>query len=617
MRQLKSILAKAILAVFALFMAFPNTMVVHAEEVEADLITLEEVKDITVMFTYEGEQPEITFLSPSGKKYEEGVTPQTELAAAHGEGWSSYKIFSAEIGTWRVLCDKKNNEYVDYNIVEEVDGLCIQSFDIVSIEEGKANLSFLVTMGEDGRSWFEYTITAIAGEDESAGKVLRTGSGYTGDTHEVTVDLKLSSYSDYRLLLEVTARQGLEMFDSRLSESFSYVNANTPAAMEDFYVKINTSDHTCEIDWEDFRLGWDYFVAAFADGDTDNPIYTNEPDDELDKFAYPADAEKLTVQVYYRKNDVLSEPVTKEIDLINGELLTIVTPEITASTQLELAYKTNKASLLEVWINDESGQYNIDGEDSVYFPLAEGVNTVRAGFSGDNNISYWVSADIFRDSTLPVLTLFENLDGMTFRKGEAVISGAVKNAAKLTINDAEVVIGEDGVFEHTVALASGANQVTIVATSESGIGTSRSMQITRAGGGVISGSYKDYLPLLIALGVSLIIILYTLIFVRKKDKDAAKPKKPMTYKRFAVRLGIGIFLLDAVSAAGYVYFTLFNNSRRYIELVKESLAKAARYTDYEQYFFLGMLILSGMLVLNLVIGLAVRTIRNKKNKQSE
>lgn len=612
MRQLKSILAKIVLIVFALLMVFPNEMVIQAEVVEADLVTLEETKDLTVMFTYEGDQPEIIFLSPSGKEYKEGTSSQTELLAAHGEGWSTYKITGAEAGTWRIRCDKKNNEYVDYSIVEEIDGLSIQSFDIVSIEGEQATLSFLVTMGEGEHIWYDYTITAIAGEDENAGKLVTSGSSQTGETCEVKANLKLSSYEDYRFLLEVTAKQGLEMFDSMVSESFSYVNTSTPAAMEDFYVKINTSDNSCELDWGDFRIGWnrEYTVVAFADRDEENPVYTNVTSEEQDLFFYPVGTEKLTVRVYYKDNEILSEPAVKEIDLAQGEMLTMVTPEITAGGQLELAYKTDAPTTLEVWINEESGQYNIEGENSIYFPLSEGINTVKAGFYGSNNISYWVSADIFRNSTPPVLTLYENPDGMTFRTSKAVISGMAKNAAKLTINDVEVAIDEEGVFEYTITLAEGTNSVTIVATSEAGVGISRSLQIVRNGGGLMAASYKNYLPLLIMLVVSVFIILYALIFLRKKKKETEREKKPMTYKGFAIKLGIGVFVLDAVSVAGYIYFYSFNNSIRYIELVKESVSKAARYVEYQQYFFFGMLILSGVLVLNLLVGLVV----HKKKK---
>lgn len=619
MRQLKNISAKLMFAVFALFMVFSNTMVVQAEEVEAELITLEEAKDFTIMFSYEGEQPVITFISPSGVEYAEGISPDTVLVSAHGSGWSTYKIIGAEAGTWRVRCDKKNNEYVDYNFVEEIDGLCIQNFNVVSIVDNQAALSFMVTMGEDEHIWYDYTITAIAGEDESAGKQLKRGSALTGEACEVNVKLELSSYDNYRFLLNVVTHDGLEMFDSMMSEPFSYVNTNTPEAMEDFYVTIDMSKHSVIMDWNEFRKGWgtEYTVLVIADDDEANPVYMHETSSEKDGFLYPVGAKKLKIQLFYKDGGVLSQAVSKEIDLVNGEKLGVVTEDITAGTQLELAYRSSAPALLEVRINEESGQCNIDGESSVFFPLSAGVNTVWASFAGSNNVTYCVTAEIFRDATPPVLTIYENLDGMTFKEAEAVISGAVKNAAKLTINDVEVAIDEKGVFKHTLALVEGKNNVTIVATSATGIGTSRSMQIMRKGGILTVASYKEYLPLLIALGASVVIILYTLIFVRKKDKSADKPKKPKTYKKFAVKLGIWAFVLEAVSVAGYVYFYRFNNSRQYIELVKESVSKAARYTDYQEYCFLAMLGFAGLMVLNLIVGLIVRTLCKKKAAKAE
>ncbi len=614
MRQFKNVLAKVMLAVFVLFMAYPNTMVVRAEVVEAELITLEETQDFTVMFTYEGEKPEITFLSPSGVEYAEGITPETVLMSAHGEGWSTYKVIAAEAGTWSVRCDKKNNEYVDYNFVEEIDGLCIQNFNIVSIEEGKATVSFLVTMGEDESIWYDYSITAIAGEDQSAGKTLKNGGCYTGQDCEVTFTLDLTSYTDYHLLLEVNAEQGLEMFDSMMSEPFSFENASTPEAMEDFTVLVNTSNNSCELDWRNYSKGWssEYTVVVIADGDTENPVYLNQTTETKDVFFYPEGAKKVTIQLYYHTGGAQSEPCSKELDLAAGEILQIMTPDITAGTQLELAYRTNAPVLLEVWLNEENGQYNIEGASAIYLPLSIGVNTVNAQFAGSNNVTYQVSAEVFRDATPPILTLYENFDGMTFKDAEAVISGEVKNAVKVTINDVEVVLGENGKFEHTFALAEGANNVTIVATSEAGIGTSRSMQITRKGGGIIAGSYKNYLPLLISLGVSALIILYTLIFVRRKDKSK---KKPLTYKRFAVKFGLLVFLLDVLCGAGYVYFYRYNTGRKYIELVKQSVSKAARYKDYEWYSLMGVVILTGVLGVNLLVGLLVKTFKKKREKK--
>lgn len=616
MRHLKGFVCKVLLALLAVFLIVPDVMTVHAEEVEAELITIEEEKDFAVMFTYEGEQPVVTFISPSGVEYAEGISSEAELLSAHGEGWSTYKVISAQAGTWRVRCDKKNNEYVNYSFVEEIDGLCIQSFQIISIEDAEAKLSFDVTMGDDEQIRYNYSITAIAGEDESAGKLLKKGSAYTGETCEVSVDMELSSYENYRFLLEVTANAGMEMFDSMLSEQFSYVNSNTPQAMEDFYAKIDMSNSYCELNWKDFSVGRnnEYHLLVFGDGDTENPVYTNETTNTEDGFYYPVECKTLNIKLYYKNKGVLSEPVIKEIDLINGEKLTIITGEITSGAQLELEYKTNEPALLEVRRNEESGQYNITGTGSVYFPLKEGENSIEASFVGGDNITYVVRRDVFRNTTPPVLVLYENLDGMTFKNGEAVLNGEVKNTEKLTVNDMEVAIGEEGTFTYTLALTEGVNNVTIVATSPLGVSTSRNMQILSVAGGLQGSNRKEYLPLLVSLGISIVIILYTLLFVRKKEKGTEKTRKPMTYKRLAISLGIWTALLDAISVAGYVYFYRLNHSRKYAEVVKESLSKAVRYMDYEQYFFKAMLIFSGILVINLLIGLGVKFIGKKMGK---
>ncbi len=610
MKLLKKLIGKIMLPLFAVLLCMAQPLNARAEVVEADLITLEEQRDLTVMFTYEGEQPEVVFISPDGAEYGEGISDETEFVSAHGEGWSTYKVLGAQAGTWRVRCDKKNNEFVDYNFVEEVDGLVIRRFEIAGIENGQAKLSFDVAFGEEEALWYRYTITAIAGEDESAGKELASGNNYTGTTVETTVNLgQLSSYNGYRLLLEVWATKGLEMFDSMLSAPFDYVNPNTPASMEGFRTKLNVSDNVCELDWSEFAKGWgaEYDLVVFADGDTAEPVYTNTSSALKDMFSYPVGTQKLSVHLYYKQNGVLAEPFTKEIDLTDGEFLKLVTPEITSNSQLELAYHVIDASVLSVTVNEEQGEYRIQDTGSLYFPLKSGMNSVEASFAGRDDITYCVKDEIYLDTTPPVLTLYENLDGMTFQTDKAVISGSVKNAAQLLINDMSVTVGEDGTFLQEIMLNEGANSVTVVAKSASGVGVSRTMNITRKSGNVIVNEKNNFLPLLISLAVSFFIILFSLIFLRKD----IKAKKPASYRRFAVKLGILAMLFDVVSIAAFVYFYLFNSSTKYMELVNESIAKAVRYLDYQDVAFFTMIILTGILVLNVVVGLIAKTIGKK------
>lgn len=612
------------LAALALCLLFPGKAAASAMQgtenrqvVEAELVRLETQQDLTVMFTYEGDKPQITLLSPSGKEYAEGISGETELLAAHGEGWSTYKILAAEPGTWRVRCDKKNNEYVDYSLVDEVDGLCIRSFEVLGIGDGQAKLSFDVGMGEEEQIRYHYRITVIAGEDTSAGKQVAEGNAYTQTPMEVTVSLALSDYENYRFLLETTAVDGLEMYDSMLSEPFAYVNPGTPDRMEDFSVMLDAHAGSCRVNWEEFAKGYstEYYLVAVADGDTDNPIYTENTRSRETVFYYPAGTEKLTVELYYRWNDILSAAVTKEMNL-QEELLGLVTEEQTAAAQLELTYRTAERTSLEVTVNGQSGTYFIEDAGTIYFPLQEGTNRIEASFQGRNRVTYCISGTVYRDNMPPVLTLFEDYDGMTFRQGSAVIAGSVKNAARLLINDTEVALGEDGTFSHAVTLGEGANCVTIVAESPSGIGNSRTMQLLYEKGGAVTGTETGWKSLLIALGVSAVIILYTLIFVRRSEKPR-KERRGGVLRSLLTAFLVLAGALDAAAIAAYVFLYRFNNSRQYVELVRESLEKAARYLDYQELAMMAVLALSGVLLLSLLAFLLVRHFAKKRKKTAE
>ncbi len=615
MRKYTKFLIRIIVGILVLFMMLPGAVTVRAEEVEENLIKLEEEGDFTVMFTYEGERPEIIFISPSGKEYAEGVSTEAELLSSHGEGWSTYKVIAAEAGQWKVRCDKKDNEEIEYVFVKEVDGLCIQSFDIVSIEEKNATLSFDVSMGEDEKIRYNYTITAIVGEDDSAGKELASGSAYTGEVKEVNVAMELSSYEGYRFMLEVTAKSGLEMYDYMLSEEFDYVNPDTPAAIEDYYTYIDMGNNWCRLDWSSYDMGWNtvYQLVVTADGDTANPVYTSSTTEKGEIFSYPVGTKELTINLYYQKNAVLSEPVTKVIDLEKGEALKLLNEEVTSKAQLELFYNTAVQSALTVKINEKEGVYNIQDSNTLYFSLTPGVNTISASFEGSNKIIYIAEKEIYYDTTPPGLKIYEDLDGMSFKSDSATISGKVENAAKLFVNEVELTIGEDGSFLYSVPLKAGENQVVVRAESSSGVGISKSMVITRIEDTPIISTKNEYLPLIISLVVSLVIVAYTFIFVRNREKV----KKPFNLKRSAITVSVVVGLFDVVCIAAYVYLYSINNSKKYLEIVEESVKKAADYLTYQKIALIAMLILSGILALiigGLVIG---KKLANKKSAKSD
>lgn len=594
--------------------------------IEQEFWELETAGEFTVMFYYEGEQPEIIFISPTGVEYGEGISPETEFLSAHGDGWSTYKVLNAEAGQWRLRCDKKNNEEIEYTMVDVVNSICIQNFSLTGIQGTTATVCFEVTKGEES-VWYDYTIYAVAKGAETVKQKLKTGSALAGEVTEIGVALDISSRAEYYLLLDVVHNDGeLETFDSMETGPFAYENPNTPAAIADFTVEVNLESGLCEVDWSAFRsYGYvQYKLEVFADENTEEAVYNLTTEDTYASFFYPVNAENLEITLYEIRNDVLSKPKTKEIDLKHGEYVKVLTEEVTASATLELEYNVKEPTELYVILNDKSGVYAVDGRDTVLFTMQNGWNEVEAYFTGDDGSTYRVSKDIYYTWLAPTITLYEELDGKTIFTETVTISGGTQNAATLTVNGVGVELEENGVFSYELPLADGENTVTLVAATAEGISATRSFSVTKEAAQAVSGTvagtpvtggeektgavgleFVNLLPVIGCVVASLVLMLGFLLCSVNKKKGIA--------------IALAIVFAAAAGTAGYFYYRLytFNKSIGYTELAKNSVETAAKYLDYEVYMkwvSIGVAGLFAVTVLGIVIAELVKKLKKRKKK---
>ncbi len=572
-----------LLAVAMLAVLFCTPSRAVAETTEAEFLYLETAGEFTVMFTYEGERPEIVFIAPSGKEYGEGISAEEEFLSAHGSngGWSTYKVVNAEAGQWNIRYDKKDNEILEYSIVDVVSGICIQSFVLQKIEGNTATVSFEVTKGEE-EVWYDYTISVVAEDGETVTQELRSGRANTAVLQEVSVQLNVASCENYKLRLEVVHTDEVETFDSMETEEFSYVNPKTAEAVEDFYVDVDMGSGLCKADWNYFRpWGWNiqYKLEAVADGDTEHPIYSVTTSGTDASFYYPANAKTMTITLYSMINGVLSEPRTKEIDLDGGEYVKVLTDEVTGEATLELECQAKEAAVLHVILNGESGVYQIKEKNTLYFSLQDGWNTIEAYFEGSDRVTYRVSKEIYYSWIAPSITLYEELDGKVFLTGSACISGKAENASMLTVNGISVQPDENGSFSYDVPLETGENEVTIVATTAAGVSTARNLTIikgTKSAGTVAENATPSvpgerFVPAVLIGILALFLILLFLLCTGKKKVAVAAVLTALS----GVVTGAAVY--------SYVYLHGFNNSLSYVELAKESVDLAAKYLAYENY----------------------------------
>lgn len=592
--------------------------------VEQELLTMETAGEFTVMFYYEGEQPEIIFISPTGVEYKEGAFPETEFLSAHGDGWSTYKVWNAEAGQWKVRCDKKDNEEIAYTLLDMVESICIQELSLIDISGTTANVRFEVTKGEEVTG-YHYTIYAVTKGQQTAKQKLTTGTAYTGEPVELFVELNISSCEECYLLLEVVhSGEEVETFDTMETDAFAYDNPNTAPAMTDFTVSVNMETGLCEVDWSQYRIYGDvaYQFAVIADGNTDEAVYRVTTEDTCASFYYPASAQLLELTLSSVRNGVTSESKTKQIDVKNGEYIKILTEEISASATLEMEYNVKALSELYVVLNDKSGVYAVNGKDTIWFTMQNGWNQVEAYFDGEDGTTYRVSKDIYYTWLAPELTLYENLDGKTLYGENVTISGNTENAVRLTINEIDVPLEENGTFSYEFLLEDGENRIAVTAAAENGISTTSVFSVTKetaqpvlgtAEGTLTAGrteketaaglAFVKYLPATGCVFLSVVLLLgFLLCFVAKKR---------------GIAIALAAVFAAAAGMAGYFLFCFykFNHSVAYTRFAKSSVESAAKYLEYETYMKWAVIGFAGLFVvtvLGIVVDAFVRKCRKKK-----
>ena len=87
----------------------------YAAEKTVKIYTLEDKQDLTVMFSFDKEVVDITFISPDGSKL---TKADKSMSYDSGELWSSYTIEQAAKGDWSITYDLGTNKNINYSIVE-------------------------------------------------------------------------------------------------------------------------------------------------------------------------------------------------------------------------------------------------------------------------------------------------------------------------------------------------------------------------------------------------------------------------------------------------------------------------------------------------------------------
>lgn len=551
--------------------------------------------DLTVLFDYDTETVDITFISPSGARFTKN---DENVEWAGGDLWSTYRIKNAEEGRWTVEYDPGRNENIDYSVIEDDLGIWIQSFDVVSLDGEYINVSFVADIAS-GTVNYEYELFAVDSLDPKHPIGIDRGLALSSDVTSVRADMSQLSSGEYTFVLNVFyTDDGTEVFDSASTGPKDFVNAREPSAIDGFTLAIDRDEHTCTVDWSEYLRYSEYRLQFYADDET---VYTDTftRDETGNTVSFPEGTAKLKAELSYR-NDIWSAPLKKEV-FVDEEYISAATDDITGSGQITIEYKTASNRHLKVVVNDVEKGYSINGTGDIAFDLKEGENSVYAALELDNGISFVVDRTVYFDMTPPQIEIYDDLDGRTVSSDALTIIGRVTGGNTLTVNKEEVQISPEGEFSHEVSLERGENTIELVAMDANGNSASRMLTIYRntgsANGPGPDGSLLKFLPAATAVLTSMLIALLSLAFMKKRERSQGRAK---VSTGALVAWDIAILAADIIMLWQFIKRLAFARSEKYLELAEKSLTEASDWLFYEKVFGVATAVLFVILVISLI-----------------
>lgn len=633
MSHIKNSRKVLVLLFIAIVLLFTASVTVSAELRSKVLFTINETRNMAISVSYSSEVPVISFIGPDGEKYYDGV-PDNKISVEYTEGVIYYMISNAMPGDWTIEYDKLSNPTLEITYAPYAEIVRIERFIVESIENEAANISFDVSYIDN--SDFEYIVSAaITNENNTVTgqKELLKGSGSSNTTTSVKVPLSsLSSYDRYHFKLEVYLDSGgLETFDTAVTEeSFSYDNYRKTNAIKDFYTEINLTKKSLLVDWssESVYNCQEYIVSVYSSADLDEPMFYSayEPDTKSTEVLIDPSVEFIRVELYYRKNDILSNATVKEINFNTGTSISISTPEETNAAQAVINYESAGSMPVVVSVNGNTETINISGKGYFSVEIEEFTNEIQVSYSPEQNVCFVVQAEIYSDRTPPLLLLYENTSTITTTGSSYALTGETEPGCTLMINDQAFPVNEDGTFLHDLKLSAGDNMFTVIATDIAGNSAMQTINIRKSGSmpkGKSNLNMKNFLPLIITFGLSMLLIICVLLFSKTYAKKVPEGKFKAVISAirnvFAVTtpiaFGISILMLFLRRSASEII-----NSAEYYNLVQESVREAYEaintYERINNIFIISLIIFGTSLLITILLSWAIKSFNKNKMKNS-
>jgi len=434
----------------------------------------------------------------------------------------------------------------DYGDIVEIIPLEINAFSFGRINgEYLENVRFTVS-GGDGE--YEYALAAgvlaADGSMEGSREVYRS-SAALGQEVVLNCDLRdrLDSYDNYALILNVWKYYGqLELNESAIAKgTFSYVNPNTPGAIEDFRVIVDITDHTVYINYADWAvLSAQSYLIMVDDGSPEVYFAALDNDKSGAAVLFEEDASSLIIEVSYKdSNGRQSGILKKTVEIV--DFVTFEVDEVTANAQAKISYATPRDIVVKVYVSkgnvfysgvvDEDFQeIKLSGSGFFSVNLFEFDNLISVEYDSGDNVTVIKQASVHRSSIgAPVLILPEHAGAISTGMDTFDIAGLTEPGTAIAVNGLPVSTENDGSFIHKVELLDGENIFEITASVGAGNVTSQSVVIIKttasSGNGADDASVdSDNVFLLGSFIAALLFVLFMFIFRKRFAKTWGKNK---------------------------------------------------------------------------------------------
>ncbi len=496
-----------------------------------EIVELKKAGEFRVIFEYDKERPDITFISPAGEKLREGME---HVICESGDGWITYLIQNAQAGKWKLDYDKKSNQTVRYHVLESIDNIAIQYFEMENIKENKAFVHFKVGYPDGGTYKYEISVTGEESVYDEETIKISSGSAKIGEDIEKEINLsKISTGENYKLRLSVEMKKG-KLFDEQLTKAFSYKNPDEAEMILDYEVHLNRRNQTITLDWSSEKQGNSYEVQVVnKEGKT---LFQDKTTEKKVRFPYTSEDKEITAFISQKIGSRVSAPKQKKFQIDSEYGVEILNTDITSSSTGQVKCKNDGKTKVKIWTGEEEirgdekeiekdenidiGEVEIEGSQIIDFPLNEVYTYIAVSMLAADGIYYDDSLTIYRDNIAPTIKLYENLDGATVKTASVCLVGETISGAKLLLNGKEQSISEDGLFKVNVSLNYGENKIKLTAQDIAGNISERFVTIHRIRDEKLSKRnirWQDFITLFIVLGISVIIIIISLIFFKSKN----------------------------------------------------------------------------------------------------